>query len=65
MEIIESSLAGNHPEPGPLSDAPGAPLFVDRSRSGLPSAAEVLAQPASLETLGQDAARLEGQQGLG
>jgi pimeloyl-ACP methyl ester carboxylesterase len=60
VEVIERSLAGNPPEPGPLSDAPGAPLFLDRSRSGLPSAAEVLAQPASLETLEQDAARLEG-----
>ena len=60
VEVIERSLSGSPPEPGALSDAPGAPLFVDRSRSGLPSAAEVLAQPASLETLEQDAARLEG-----
>ena len=60
VEVVERSLAGNPPEPGALSDAPGAPLFLDRSRSGLPSAAEVLAQPASLEALEQDAARLEG-----
>ena len=59
VEVLQRSLSGSSPEPGPLSDAPGAPLFVDRSRSGMPSAAEVLAQPASLETLEQDAARLE------
>ena len=45
---------GSLPQPGALSDAPRAPLFADRSRAGLPSAAEVLAQPASLETLEQD-----------
>ncbi len=60
VEVVKRSLAGNPPEPGPLGDAPAAPLFVDRSRSELPSAAEVLAQPASLETLEADAARLEG-----
>jgi hypothetical protein len=47
-------------EPGALGDAAGAPLFVDRSRVELPSAAEVLAQAASLDTLQQQAARLQG-----
>ena len=59
VEVLTRSLAGSPPEPGAISDAPGAPVFVDRSRDGLPSAAEVLAQPASIETLEQDAARLE------
>ena len=60
VEVISSSLSGSSPEPGALSDAAGAPVFIDRSRRELPSAAEVLAQPASLETLERDAARLEG-----
>lgn len=59
-EVIRASMAGADVAPGPLSDAPGAPVFVDRSRVELPSAADVLAQAASLETLQQQAARLEG-----
>jgi pimeloyl-ACP methyl ester carboxylesterase len=60
VEVIRSSLSGSSPEPGAVGDTPGAPVFVDRSRGELPSAAEVLAQPASLEALERDAARLEG-----
>ncbi len=59
-EVIRASMAGAAIEPGALSDAAGAPVFIDRSRVGLPSAAEVLAQPASLDTLQREAARLEG-----
>ena len=32
-------------EPGPLTDEPGAPLFVDRSRPALRTASDVLAGP--------------------
>ena len=60
VEVIHSSLSEGSPEPGALSDVDGSPVFIDRSRRELPSAAEVLAQPASLETLERDAARLEG-----
>ncbi|HTQ68901.1 MAG TPA: alpha/beta hydrolase [Solirubrobacteraceae bacterium] len=60
VEVVRSAFSDAAPEPGALSAAPGAPVFVDRSRPGLPSAAEVLAQPASLEALQQQAARLEG-----
>ncbi|HUH81372.1 MAG TPA: alpha/beta hydrolase [Solirubrobacteraceae bacterium] len=60
VEVLNSAMSGASPEPGALGGGPGAPVFIDRSRSELPSAAEVLAQPASLEALQQDAARLEG-----
>ncbi len=44
VEAVTAVLSGHSPEaPGPLSAAPGAPILVDRSRSGLPSAKEVLA----------------------
>ena len=59
-EVIRASMSGATAEPGALTDAPGAPVFVDRSRAELPSAAEVLAQPASVDTLQQQAARREG-----
>ena len=43
-EVVERSLSGDVPDaPGPLSDAPGAPLLLDRSRETLPSAKDVLA----------------------
>ncbi len=43
-EVVSTSLAQRSPEaPGPLSDAPGAPVLVDRSRPSLPSAKVVLA----------------------
>jgi pimeloyl-ACP methyl ester carboxylesterase len=38
--------------PGALSDAPDAPLLVDRSREQLPSAAQVVAQHASVPDQG-------------
>ncbi len=42
-EAVLTSLAGRSPEvPGPLSDAPAAPILVDRSRTNLPAAADVL-----------------------
>jgi hypothetical protein len=41
---VTSTLSGSSPEaPGPLSDSRGAPILVDRSRPGLPSAKDVLA----------------------
>jgi pimeloyl-ACP methyl ester carboxylesterase len=43
-EVVAAALARAIPDaPGPLSDAPGAPLLVDTSRAELPSAKEVLA----------------------
>lgn len=36
--------AASPPAPGALSDEPGGPILVDRSRPNLPSAADVLAQ---------------------
>ncbi len=43
-EVIERTLSGDAPDaPGPVSDAPGAPLMLDRSRETLPSAKAVLA----------------------
>jgi pimeloyl-ACP methyl ester carboxylesterase len=44
VEVVSAALSGNAPEaPGPLSDAPAAPLLIDRSRTKLPSAKDVLA----------------------
>ncbi len=43
-EVVTAVLSKGSPEaPGPLSAAPGAPILVDRSRSTMPSAKEVLA----------------------
>ena len=43
VEVVEAALSGRSPEaPGALSTAPGAPILVDRSRTELPSAREVL-----------------------
>jgi pimeloyl-ACP methyl ester carboxylesterase len=43
-EVVSATLSKRPPEaPGPLSKAPGSPILVDRSRSELPSAKEVLA----------------------
>lgn len=42
-EVVLTTLARRSPEaPGPLSDAPGAPILVDRSRPKLPTAKDVL-----------------------
>ncbi len=42
-EIISTALSLRSPvPPGPLSEAPSAPVLVDRSRTRLPSAAEIL-----------------------
>jgi pimeloyl-ACP methyl ester carboxylesterase len=43
-EVLAAVLSNDSPEaPGPLSTAAGAPILVDRSRSRLPTAKEVLA----------------------
>ncbi len=45
VEVVTAVLSKRSPEaPGPLSTAPGAPILVDRSRTKLPSAKEVLAR---------------------
>jgi len=42
--VVDAALAGRiDVAPGPMSDEPGAALFVDRSREGLPSAKDALA----------------------
>ncbi|MGH2865307.1 MAG: alpha/beta fold hydrolase [Solirubrobacteraceae bacterium] len=52
VQVIASALAGSSPQaPGPLSSEPGAPILIDRSRTALPNAKEVLASSASLEDL--------------
>lgn len=44
VEVLEHALrAGADAAPGPLSQAPDAPVLVDRSRAALPDAAEVIA----------------------
>src|SRR5262249_10821498 len=44
VDVVTRALSGLSPdEPGALSDRPEAPILVDRSRSGLRSAADVLA----------------------
>jgi pimeloyl-ACP methyl ester carboxylesterase len=44
VQVVRAALADSSPSaPGALSDEPGAPVFLDRSRAGLPSAKEVLA----------------------
>jgi pimeloyl-ACP methyl ester carboxylesterase len=46
VEVVTRVLTGNSPEaPGALSARPEAPILVDRSRSALRSAADVLASP--------------------
>ena len=41
--VVEATLSNTSPAaPGPVSDEVGAPVFVDRSRSQLPSASDVL-----------------------
>ena len=43
-EVVSTVISGGSPDaPGPLSDEPGAPVLVDRSRPKLPAARDVLA----------------------
>jgi pimeloyl-ACP methyl ester carboxylesterase len=43
-QVVATTLSNSSPDaPGPLSAAPGAPMFVDRSRTALPAARDVLA----------------------
>ncbi|MBN9634536.1 MAG: alpha/beta hydrolase [Actinobacteria bacterium] len=43
VQVLRAALSGSSPQaPGPLSDDVGAPVFVDRSRSRLPTARETL-----------------------
>jgi pimeloyl-ACP methyl ester carboxylesterase len=52
VTVIRLALAGESPpEPGAISGAPDAPVLLDRSRAELPTAASVLAQPASVDEL--------------
>jgi pimeloyl-ACP methyl ester carboxylesterase len=49
VEALEHALdSPDDAVPGPLSQALDAPVLVDRSRSELPDAAELIARPASL-----------------
>jgi pimeloyl-ACP methyl ester carboxylesterase len=44
VAVVEAALSGNaNPPPGPISEEPGAALFVDHSRVEMPSAKEALA----------------------
>jgi pimeloyl-ACP methyl ester carboxylesterase len=44
VEVLRAALSNSSPQaPGALSAEPGAPIFLDRSRSQLPTAKEVLA----------------------
>lgn len=46
VQVLQATLSNNSPDaPGALSSDTGAPVFLDRSRSRLPSAKEVLARP--------------------
>jgi pimeloyl-ACP methyl ester carboxylesterase len=46
VQVLEAALTNSSPQtPGALSAEPGAPLFIDRSRSQLPSAKEILLRP--------------------
>lgn len=46
VTVVDARLSGHaHPAPGPLSDEPGAALFVDRSRPALITSAEALTGP--------------------
>jgi pimeloyl-ACP methyl ester carboxylesterase len=43
VQVLQTTLSNSSPEgPGALSAEPGAPVFLDRSRSRLPSAKDVL-----------------------
>jgi pimeloyl-ACP methyl ester carboxylesterase len=43
VQVVEAALSNSSPTaPGPISGAPGAPIFLDRSRLQLPSAKEIL-----------------------
>jgi hypothetical protein len=44
--VLEATLSNSSPQaPGALSAELGAPVFLDRSRSRLPSATEILLRP--------------------
>ena len=44
VQVLEATLSNNSPDsPGALTAHPGAPVLLDRSRSQLPSAKEILA----------------------
>jgi hypothetical protein len=43
VQVLEATLSNSSPRaPGALSAEPGAPVFIDRSRSQLPSAKDLL-----------------------
>jgi hypothetical protein len=49
VEVLEHTLdSPDDAPPGPLSDAVDAPLLVDRSRTELPDAAELIARRAEI-----------------
>ena len=44
LQVLEATLSNSSPDaPGPLTAEPGAPVLLDRSRSRLPTAKEILA----------------------
>lgn len=46
VQVLEATLSNGSPEaPGALTTDPGAPVLLDRSRSRLPTAKEILAGP--------------------
>jgi hypothetical protein len=50
-DVVLTALSHRSPEaPGPRSDEPAAPILVDRSRTRLPTAKDVLANEPRLET---------------
>jgi pimeloyl-ACP methyl ester carboxylesterase len=54
VEVLEHALAWpDDAAPGPLSEAADAPLLVDRSRSELPNAAELIAERAAIPEQGK------------
>lgn len=45
VQVVEAALTNSSPDaPGAVSADPGAPVFLDRSRSRLPTATEILAE---------------------
>lgn len=53
VEVLEHALSSpDDAAPGPLSDAVDAPLLVDRSRSELPDAAQLIAERAPMPDAG-------------
>jgi pimeloyl-ACP methyl ester carboxylesterase len=53
VEVVLHALdAAEDAAPGPLNDAPGAPVLIDRSRAELPDAAELIARRAPLPDQG-------------